>query len=192
MRRCSCFQSPLLSRLPGQWHRRGLREEGALFDACKDQTACGTTGLLPARHALSGCCQLVLLCSGGKLCRLKTAGSSPAVCTQKESCTGQSKFTNSYLTHLVGPDMISWGNFWGWILFPAVRLFYPSLAFGRIWILTFSNATPAAMSRSTHIICIEVKHNVSCRDLLNYEAAEQSHVSRCQHVPERWLVTYGC
>lgn len=47
------------------------------------------------------------------------------------------------------------------------------------------------MYESTHMICIEVKHNVSCRDLLNYEAAEQSHVSRCQQVPERWLVTYG-
>lgn len=67
---------------------------GELCLVCvKDQTHWGWDSSQQDTRFLSGCCQLVLLCGGVKLCRLKTSGFSPAVCTQKESCTGQSKFT---------------------------------------------------------------------------------------------------
>lgn len=44
---------------------------------------------------------------------------------------------NSYLTHLVDPNGISWGLFWGCILFPTVWLFSPYPAFGGILGLKF-------------------------------------------------------
>ena len=83
----------LLSRLPGQRHRHGLGRGELCLVCVKDQTRWGWDSSQQDTRFLSGCCQLVLLCGGVKLCRLETSGFSPAVCTQKESCTGQSKFT---------------------------------------------------------------------------------------------------
>lgn len=93
MRWCYCFQSPCWASCQDSDIGMDFGKRGALFDACKRSNMPGLGLLQQDTRFLSGCCQLVLLCGGVKLCRLKTSGFSPAVCTQKESCTGQSKFT---------------------------------------------------------------------------------------------------
>lgn len=114
----------------------------ALFGVCKRSNTPGL-GLLPARHTLSF--------------RLLPAGFAVPWCwalqieniwlftsrgLRRRAVSAEVNSPNSYLTRLVDPDMISWGNFWGRILFPNVQLLYPSPAFGRSWVLK-SGAMPA-------------------------------------------------
>lgn len=72
---------------------------------------------------LSGCCQLVLLCTGVKLYRLKTSGFSSACVLRRRAVLAEVNSPNSYLTHLVDPNATNWGHLWGLILFPTVQLF---------------------------------------------------------------------
>lgn len=136
MRLCYCSQSLCWAGCQDSdtgvdWGRREL------CSVCvKDQT--GPDSSKKDTQFLSGCCQLVLLCSG-KLYGLKTSGFSPAVCTQKESSVSRSKFTR-FLS-----DTFSWP--WYDKLGPFLRMnrvsscatfpFHPSPAFGRIWVLKF-------------------------------------------------------
>ena len=204
MRLCYCFQSLCWASCQDSdtdvdWGR------GELCRVCvKDQTGQGPDSSKEDTQFLSGCCQLVLLCSGVKLYRLKTSGFSPAVCTQKESSVSRSIFTKFLSGTFSWPWYDKLGQFlrMNRVSSCATFLFDPSPAFGRIWVLKFGampllgafkcNVRSVAISESTNVICIEVKHNVSCRGVLNYEAAKQSHVTRRQQVSGRWLVTYGC
>lgn len=113
----------LLSWLPRQWHRRGLRKKRALFGVCKRSNR---PGLLQERHSFFQdvaswfCCAVVSFTDWKHL-----AFHQPCV-LRRRAVLAEVNSPDSYLTHLVDPDMISWGHFWGWIVFPAVQLF-PSI-----------------------------------------------------------------
>lgn len=135
MRSCCCFQSPRESRLSGPQHRGGLRK-GELCVVCvKDQTLRGWDFSQRDTLFLSGCCRLGLLCGSVRLYRLKTSGFS----SEGEQCSLNSP--NSYLTRLVDPNVISWGDFWGRVLFPTVQPLSPYPALGGILVLKFGTCT---------------------------------------------------
>lgn len=154
----------------------------------RDQTH--QAGLLPARHTLS----FRLLPAGFavgsvNLYRLKTPGFSLALCTQQESSISQKKFTKFLF------DIFTWlkCNKLGQFLRMKIVIIYPYSTFGRIFILKYGHkplfgAFKCNVSSDVwryQVICIEVTHDVSCRNFLNEEDSEQSHVTRCQQVPKR-------
>lgn len=120
---------PAVRTAAQEWAQEG---ESSLWCVCKIKHS--RAGIAPSKthtflRAVASwfCCAVVLSFTDWK----HLAFHQPCVLRRRAVFT-EVNWPNSYLTHLVDLNVISWGNFWGWILFPTVQPFSPYLAFGGI------------------------------------------------------------